>query len=278
MHRPLLHGCPASNADFPPPPPCPASFSGGNMVMQQNPDGTMSQVMMPSPNGAYPMHTPPPSHPPYSDMPHMFDSSGGSSGGSSGRKRPRIDGRSPGSGGSGGSGAPRTRLEGRRCAVCAVIKKAGCGTENAHFRCLKRKLPEGAAELERRVGELVDVGQEERVTVWNPREGRKLSGQAAPMLKNLVGWLASHPGWEAHPRGSTPGPRSGEGAGVSCRWTASLGLCTASPRSVCRLKSLGYPLFLAHAAMLYVHHVLDCCRACGLLPLLFMEPVLLSFF
>lgn len=58
-------------------------------------------------------------------------------------------------------------------------------------------------ELEAQVRELVDVGQEERVTVWNPKEGRKLSGQAAPMLKNLVGWLASHPGWEAHPRGTT---------------------------------------------------------------------------
>ncbi|CAI5968607.1 unnamed protein product [Closterium sp. NIES-65] len=116
-----------------------------------------------------------------------------------GKKRQRMD--KPGGPGAPGappmkaaSGAPRSRVEGRRCEVCAVIKKAGCGTENAHFRCLKRKLPEGAQELERRVGELVDVGKEERVTVWNPKEGRKLSGQAAPMLKNLVGWLASHPG------------------------------------------------------------------------------------
>eukprot|EP00475_Leptophrys_vorax_P028747 TRINITY_DN41802_c0_g1_i2.p1 TRINITY_DN41802_c0_g1~~TRINITY_DN41802_c0_g1_i2.p1 ORF type:complete len:390 (-),score=30.75 TRINITY_DN41802_c0_g1_i2:241-1410(-) len=110
------------------------------------------------------------------------------------------------------SAAPRSRLEGRRCEVCAVIKKAGCGTENAHFRCLKRKRPEGAQELERRVRELVDIGQEERVTVWNPKEGRKLSGQAAPMLKNLVGWLASHPGWEAQPRTTTSPSRNVETA------------------------------------------------------------------
>ena len=53
-----------------------------------------------------------------------------------GRKRPNS---APG-----GSSMPRTRVEGRRCEVCAVIKKAGCGTDNAHFRCLKRKRPEGS--------------------------------------------------------------------------------------------------------------------------------------
>lgn len=53
-----------------------------------------------------------------------------------GRKRPNS---APG-----GSSLPRTRVEGRRCEVCAVIKKAGCGTDNAHFRCLKRKRPEGS--------------------------------------------------------------------------------------------------------------------------------------
>ena len=68
-------------------------------------------------------------------------------------------------------------------------------------------------ELEAQVRELVDVGQEERVTVWNPKEGRKLSGQAAPMLKNLVGWLASHPGWEAHPRGTSALTRCVGGTG-----------------------------------------------------------------
>ncbi|CAI5505938.1 unnamed protein product [Closterium sp. Naga37s-1] len=111
----------------------------------------------------------------------------GSKGGSFGERKPD---------------AQRARVVGRRCEVCAVIKKAGCGTDAAHFRCLKRKKPEAVPEIEKNLVRLGDVGDEERVTVWNPAEGRKLSGQAAPMMKNLAGWLANHPGWEAHPKGA----------------------------------------------------------------------------
>ncbi|CAI5469924.1 unnamed protein product [Closterium sp. Yama58-4] len=111
----------------------------------------------------------------------------GSKGGSFGERKPD---------------AQRARVVGRRCEVCAVIKKAGCGTDAAHFRCLKRKKPEAVPEIEQNLVRLGDVGDEERVTVWNPAEGRKLSGQAAPMMKNLAGWLANHPGWEAHPKGA----------------------------------------------------------------------------
>jgi hypothetical protein len=32
---------------------------------------------------------------------------------------------------------PVFKYEGGRCEVCTTIKKGGCGTENAHRRCLK---------------------------------------------------------------------------------------------------------------------------------------------
>merc|ERR1712093_646209 len=35
----------------------------------------------------------------------------------------------------------------------------------------------------------------QRVTVWNPSTGKKLSGNAGVMKRNLAKYLASHPDW-----------------------------------------------------------------------------------
>lgn len=37
--------------------------------------------------------------------------------------------------------------------------------------------------------------REPRVTVWNPKNGRTISGNAAPCRRNLRTWMDSHPGW-----------------------------------------------------------------------------------
>eukprot|EP00871_Galdieria_phlegrea_P005176 jgi/Galph1/565/GphlegSOOS_G5424.1 len=37
--------------------------------------------------------------------------------------------------------------------------------------------------------------REPRVTVWDPKTGRTISGNAAPCMKNLETWMALHPGW-----------------------------------------------------------------------------------
>lgn len=37
--------------------------------------------------------------------------------------------------------------------------------------------------------------REPRITVWDPKTGRTISGNAAPCAKNLESWMASHPGW-----------------------------------------------------------------------------------
>ncbi|CAI5966578.1 unnamed protein product [Closterium sp. NIES-64] len=125
-----------------------------------------------------------------------------------GKKRQRMD--KPGGPGAPGappmkaaSGAPRSRVEGRRCEVCAVIKKAGCGTENAHFRCLKRKLPEGAQELERRVGELVDVGKEERVDGVESQGGEEAE-RAGCSYAEEPGRVAGESSWVTNNGSSAP--------------------------------------------------------------------------
>lgn len=45
-------------------------------------------------------------------------------------------------------------------------------------------------------GELPD--SERRVTIWNPYEKRKLSGNSAPFKKNLDEYLRKHPDWEEY--------------------------------------------------------------------------------
>ncbi|GJQ10852.1 hypothetical protein GpartN1_g2643.t1 [Galdieria partita] len=37
--------------------------------------------------------------------------------------------------------------------------------------------------------------REPRVTVWDPKTGRTISGNAAPCARNLESWMALHPGW-----------------------------------------------------------------------------------
>lgn len=37
--------------------------------------------------------------------------------------------------------------------------------------------------------------REPRITVWDPKTGRTISGNAAPCAKNLESWMALHPGW-----------------------------------------------------------------------------------
>merc|ERR1719393_1168497 len=39
---------------------------------------------------------------------------------------------------------------------------------------------------------------EKRVTIWNWREQRKLSGNSAPFKKNLQEYLRKHPDWEEY--------------------------------------------------------------------------------
>ncbi|CAN8070555.1 unnamed protein product, partial [Agarophyton chilense] len=49
----------------------------------------------------------------------------------------------------------------------------------------------GAAFLERSFR----APREPRVTVWNPANGRTISGNAAPCRRNLQAWMQQHPGW-----------------------------------------------------------------------------------
>lgn len=44
----------------------------------------------------------------------------------------------------------------------------------------------------------VDEVEEKRVTIWNWREKRKLSGNAAPFRRNLHEYLRKHPDWEEY--------------------------------------------------------------------------------
>jgi len=47
-------------------------------------------------------------------------------------------------------------------------------------------------------GEGTEQGEDERVTLWNPYERRKLAGAAAPMAKNLQRYMDNNEGWELY--------------------------------------------------------------------------------
>lgn len=49
----------------------------------------------------------------------------------------------------------------------------------------------GASSIERSFR----APREPRVTVWNPSNGRTISGNAAPCRRNLGAWMRQHPGW-----------------------------------------------------------------------------------
>jgi len=70
----------------------------------------------------------------------------------------------------------------------------------------------------------IDRGNE-RVTIWNPTEHRKLSGNAAPFRRNLQEYLSLHPEWEVY---------ANQDAGLRKRKRATLGLVphTSSPGSM----------------------------------------------
>eukprot|EP00243_Klebsormidium_subtile_P004043 TRINITY_DN17817_c0_g1_i1.p1 TRINITY_DN17817_c0_g1~~TRINITY_DN17817_c0_g1_i1.p1 ORF type:complete len:547 (+),score=149.69 TRINITY_DN17817_c0_g1_i1:162-1802(+) len=97
-----------------------------------------------------------------------------------------------------GSSADGKKRGGLRCEVCKRVKKAGCGTDNAHPRCERHpnNLPAVAQLDVEHVMKLSATDEDERVSLWCPATGARLSGMAAPMLRNLPAWLTAHPGWE----------------------------------------------------------------------------------
>jgi hypothetical protein len=83
------------------------------------------------------------------------------------------------------------------------VKKPGCGTEKAHPRCERR--PHDTPTMEQldidHAMKLSNVGEDERISLWNPVSGARLSGMAAPMLRNLPTWLKRNPGWQPVEKG-----------------------------------------------------------------------------
>jgi len=64
----------------------------------------------------------------------------------------------------------------------------------AYSHCAPGQLPRGCSV------EGVEKAQQDvhRVTIWNPTERRKISGNAAPFMRNLTSYLQLHPEWEVY--------------------------------------------------------------------------------
>lgn len=63
--------------------------------------------------------------------------------------------------------------------------------DESSFPIMLAPPPGAAAVLERSFR----TPREPRVTVWNPINGRTISGNAAPCRRNLQAWMKQHPGW-----------------------------------------------------------------------------------
>lgn len=59
--------------------------------------------------------------------------------------------------------------------------------------------------------------REPRVTVWNPSNGRTISGNAAPCRRNLEAWMKQHPGWLPKEEGQLSSSRRNRGRNVKVR-------------------------------------------------------------
>lgn len=81
--------------------------------------------------------------------------------------------------------------------------------------------PRGAAGVLERS---LRTPREPRVTVWNPTNGRTISGNAAPCRRNLDTWMKQHPGWVPKEEGQLSSSRRNRHKPTPKSSTSSLAL------------------------------------------------------